>query len=144
MLALKPQLLGPGGLGPPSPLPTSISLPPASPVTGPAHSRMGRDSHAHRSPLFLAAFLWLACVAQQRCHVPAQLRTQVKIHIYLWHGLHFQDRLLLKREEIRFQAALSNRDGQISFLNILSGFDCSSQRGNKKYSFCNPALLYLL
>lgn len=65
----------------------------------------------------------------------------MKIHIYSGHGLRFQDGLLLKREEIRFQAALSNHNGQISFLNILSDLDCSFQGGNKKYSFCNPALL---
>lgn len=55
--------------------------------------------------------------------------------------LQFQDRLLLKREEIRFEAALSNCNAHISFLNILSDLDCSAQGGNKKYSFCNPALL---
>lgn len=94
-----------------------------------------------RTPLFLAALLWLPCMAQQRCHIPAQLRKQVKIQIYSGHRLHFQDGLLLKREEIRFQATLSNCNGQISFLNILSDLDCSSQGGNKKYSFCNPVLL---
>lgn len=57
----------------------------------------------------------------------------MKIHIYSGHRLRFQDGLLLKREEIRFQAALSNHNGQISFLNILSDLDCSSQGGNKKY-----------
>lgn len=51
------------------------------------------------------------------------------------------DGLLLKREEITNQASLTNHNAQISLLNILSDLECSSQGGNRKYLFCNPALL---
>lgn len=84
---------------------------------------------------FLAGLLWLACMAQQKCHVPAQLRAE------MGHRLDLQDGLLLKREEIRNQASLTTYNRQISFLNILSDLDCSFQEGNKKYLFCNPTLL---
>lgn len=86
---------------------------------------------------FLAALLWLACMAQQKWHVPARLRAEMKIHIYLGHRLDLQDGFLLKREEIRNQASLTKYNRQISFLNILSDLNCSSQERNKKYLFCN-------
>lgn len=136
LMALKPQIPGPWSAG------SILAHQHESSPGKPGHSRMGEGvPRPPEPPLFLAALLWLPCMAQQRCHIPAQLRKQVKIQIYSGHRLHFQDGLLLKREEIRFQATLSNCNGQISFLNILSDLDCSSQGGNKKYSFCNPVLL---
>lgn len=124
----------------PPPCPPASAFPLASPAMGPDHRGMGRDSHAHWRPRFLL-LCWLVCMAQQKCHAPAQLRTQVKIRIYLGHRLDLQDGLLLKREEITNQASLTNHNAQISLLNILSDLECSSQEGNRQYLFCNPALL---
>lgn len=96
------------------------------------------------SPWFLSALLLLACVARKWWHSSGGTYLSTsghKIHIYWGDWLHLQEGLLSKTEEIRFQAALGNRNGQISFLNMLSDLEYSSQAGKKKYSFCNLALL---
>lgn len=96
------------------------------------------------SPSFPSALLLLACKARKWWHSSGGTYLSTsghKIHIYWGDWLHLQDGLLLKTEEIRFQAALGNRNGQISFLNTLSDLEYSSQAGKKKYSFCNLALL---
>lgn len=137
ILALKPHLPGSWRAGSILPSAHQHQLFPwqAQPWT---HSE--RDGEGFPCP-FLAGLLWLACMAQQKCHVPAQLRAEMKIRIYLGHRLDLQDGLLLKREEIRNQASLTKCNRQISFLNILSDLDCGSQEGNKKYLFCNLTLL---
>lgn len=96
------------------------------------------------SPSFPSALLLLACKARKWWHSSGGTYLSTsghKIHIYWGDWLHLQDGLLLKTEEIRFQAALGNRNGQISFLNMLSDLEYSSQAGKKKYSFCNLPLL---
>lgn len=136
-----PTSLDPGGLGPFSPMPTSIRFSPGKPSHGPCSQRDGEGLPCPLETLFLAALLWLACITQKNCCIPTQLRAEMKIHIYLGHRLDLKDGLSLKREEIRNQASLTKYNRQNSFLNILSDLDCRSQGGNKKYLFCNPALL---
>lgn len=137
-----PTSLDPGALGPASHIPTSITFSPGKPHHGPCSRGMERDSYAHGRPHFLLLFSDLPAWHNKSVrHVPAQLRAGMKIHIYLGHRLDLHDGVLLKREENRNQASLTKYNRQISFLNILSDPDCRSQGGNKKYLFCNPALL---
>lgn len=143
ILALNPHLPGSWSVGSSLPHPHQHHLSPwQAPPWVLLTEGWERDSYAHGRPHFLLLFSDLPAWHNKSVrHVLAQLRAGMKIHIYLGHRLDLQDGLLLKREENRNQASLTKYNRQISFLNILSDLDCRSQGGNKKYLFCNPALL---
>lgn len=125
--------------------------PPAHPTALAFPSKLGRrpcsqqDGEGFLCPLEPPYFLLLFSGLPTRHNEDARYQhSEGHKWRFLSNSGHRLHRLWLKRGKMRFQAVLSNHNGQISFLNILRDLDCSSQRGNKKYSFCNPALLQLL